>query len=899
MSDTLLATKFYIPTRQANVVIRQRLMEKLDESIQHGDRLILISTPAGYGKTTLLGEWIHRSKYSAAWLSLDEGDNDPVKFMTYLIYALRKINPEIGETALSNLPSSQTQISNTQLTPLVNELAELPDKTLIILDDYHNINKQTIHNVVTTLIEHGPPHIHILLSSRADPPLPIARLRGRGQVTELRQNDLRFTLEEAAKFLAQNPAFDLSQSDIAALNARTEGWVAGLQMASASLEDQSDTSAFIQAFTGSNRFILDYLIEEVLENQSETIQNFLLHSSILEELCSPLCDSLISGFFDPPTSSQTILEELEHKNLFIIPLDDRRQWYRYHRLFSDLLRQRLELLHPNRKISLHQRASIWFESHEFPEAAIEHAFLAGDSHRAAELIERSAESILMQSQVTTILTWLKKLPPEELQTQPALSIYYAWALLWSGAPLKIIKAHMQLTAHQQAHSAQGLPLQAFLAIYNGDVEEAGALAQQAIDQLPEDDLLLRSLANFILASAHLARGETAKGIAILEETAMSSQRAGNVMIAALVLCELGDESQKHGHLHQAHRLYNQALEIAINEQGAQLPVAGKALIGLGDISREWNDLQSADELLTRGISLAEQWSVLGTFEGYINLILVKDAQGDTHEADELFSRLRELAYTFDASEIDDHVVEMFAARRNILHDDFDSVEEWIKIRSLDTAATSPISGEIEDILNSRLRKYENTILARFLIAKGQYAEALVVLDQVLEEAEKADRVYLIIDVEILRAIALQAQNKGEDALAAISNAMKLAEPEGFMRVFLDHGETLTGLLKNMRPSFNDPKLSAYSERLLNACSPQPDPGKPIQKAQMKQPIESLSDRELEVLHLLPSSLSSTEMANELSISVNTLRSHLKNIYSKLEAHSRYEAIARAKEAGLV
>ncbi|MGW8225951.1 MAG: LuxR C-terminal-related transcriptional regulator [Anaerolineales bacterium] len=899
MTDTLLATKFFVPPLRANLVHRQRLLDRLNECIQKGERLILISTPAGYGKTTLLGEWVQKSNTSIAWLSLDEGDNDPVKFMTSLVFALREIIPGIGDASLVNASSSQTQISSAQINSLVNDLLKLPDKTFIILDDYHYVNRQTIHDAVSTLVEHSPPNIHYIISSRADPPLPIARLRGRGQIAELRQNELRFTKHESAEFLSKNQVFDLTEDDITALANRTEGWAAGLQMAASSLVEQSDVSGFIQAFTGSNRFILDFLIEEVLANQTDEIQDFLLHTSILDQLCGPLCDQLISGFIELPTSSQDTLEELEHKNLFIIPLDDQRKWYRYHRLFSDLLRQRLMQLYPDRKVLLHQRACDWYEIHGFPEEAIEHAFGADDKQRAAELIQEAAETILMQSQVTTLLSWLRKLTPDELQTRPVLSVYYAWVLLWSGAPLEAIDSHLKLAVSRQSHSAYGLPLQAFLEIYNGNVENAIQLSRQALDQLPEEDLLLRSLANFILASSHLARGETAEGFEILEKTARTSQQVGNVMIATLILCELGDENQKLGQLQQAQRLYSQALEISSTKQGGMLPVAGKALIGLGDLEREWNHLETAAQLTIKGISLAEDWSVLGAFEGYINLVMIKDAQGEKHAADQIFSQLHELAYQFDASEVDDYVVEMLAARRNIAHGDLDSVEEWINNRSLDKPKTPTRSDEVGELLQARLRKYEKSIQARYLIAKGQHDQALILLDQVLIEAGNLRRAFLIIEAEVLRAIAFHARGNQPAALSALRKALQLAEPEGFMRVFLDHGNTLVGLLESTLTEVRDPRLQVYIQRLLTSFSQPQTASLSTLPTVIKEPAEPLSIRELEVLHYLQSSLSSTEIADELSISVNTLRSHLKNIYSKLDAHSRYEAIAHAKQFGLL
>ncbi len=898
MTDALFATKFYIPPPITYLVDRDRLLIRLNEGIRQGKQLTLLSAPAGYGKTTLLAEWIRKSEFSAVWLSLDEGDNDPVRFLVYVISALQKIRPDIGETTLDNLQSSQTQIYSSALAPVVNELAKISEDILIVFDDYHTIHNQAVHDALILFMEHAPPNVYFVIASRADPLLPVARLRGRGQVNELRQDDLRFTQEEAAQFLRMNPAIELSKKDILALTNRTEGWAAGLQMAAASLEDQDDVSTFIQDFTGSNRYILDYLIEEVLESQTRTIQEFLLYTSILEQLGGSLCDAVVDQIIELPASSQMILEELEHKNLFIIPLDNRREWYRYHRLFSDLLRQRLSLLQPDLEPELHQRASNWYEEEGIIEEAIEHALRAGDPDRAANLIEAAAEATLMQSQVMTYLNWLQRLPSEEIHNRPALSIYYSWALLWNGAPLEAIEALISQTSQLHGQSVKALPLEAFLEIFSGDVSRAASLAQQAIEELPKEDRLLRSLANFILASTYLAQGESEQGIHILENTARESQKAGNVMTAVLVLCELGDESQKHGRLHQAKRLYQQALDLATGKQGELLPVAGKALIGLGDLAREWNDFETAERYLTDGIELAEQWSVLGTFEGYLNLVVLRDSQGNKQEADQLLSHLRDLAYQFDASEIDDYIVDMYAARRNISYGDFEAVEEWAKTR---TEPEKPVDSDtlVGELLRSRMRKYENAILARLFIAQGRYKDAISVLDQSLTEAQKLDRVFLTIDAEILRAIAFKKNHHDRESLAAISTALTLAEPEGFMRVFLDHGDSTIELLEYARGEIEDPQILSYIARLLEADKPKFEPQKPVIKPPKRELIEPLSDRELEVLQLLPSRLSSTEMAGELSISVNTLRSHLKSIYAKLEAHSRYEAIAGAKDLGLL
>ena len=897
--DTLLETKFYIPVPGTNLVSRERLLRVIEEGIKGGKRLTLISAPPGYGKTTLLGEWIFEKNLSVAWLTLDEGENDPARFVAYLISAIRRIEPGIGETTLAMLGTPAKHTPESLLTPLVNEISKNPEGLLIVLDDYHTIHNQVIHDELAFLLDHIPPQIHVVIASRADPLLPLARLRGRGQVTELRQNDLQFNVDEARMFLEKVLGVEISRKDIESLTSLTEGWAAGLQMATASMKDHEDITAFIKSFTGSNRYILDYLIEEVLQGQPEPIQGFLLHTSILEQLSGPLCDSVIDGSIALPTTSQSILEGLEHANLFIIPLDDRREWYRYHRLFADLLRQRLYQSHPDILDSLHSRASVWYEKHGLLEEAIEHAISSGDGARAADLVERSAEAVLMRSQVATFMGWIDQLPEGEVHRRPALSAYYAWVLLWSGAPIEAIEAHLKITALGEDYSAKALPFRAFMASIKSDFSSAIDLSTRALEQLPEDDQLLRNLANFILATAYMADGEILKGVDILEEIAIVSQRSGNMMIATLVLCELGELRIKQGRLHQANALYQQALNLATNAQGDKLPVAGKALIGLGDIAREWNDLEAAQRYLKEGIELAKQWSIIGTFEGYLNLIQLHDALGAIEKGDELFAQLRDLAIQFDATEIDDYIVEMYEARRSIALGDLDSARLWAERRSLPNKPPEIKTGDALDYIRTRMWKYEANALAWLHIMDGHYLEALNLLELVQQQAEEADRMFLTIESAILKAIALQSIGEREQAISSMMDALNMAEPEGFMRTFVDLGDKVKDLLEMARNEAENAAMLDYIDSLLKAFKPPVIERQSISSIQPKRVGEKLSKRELDVLHLLPSSLSSTDMAAELSISVNTLRTHLKNIYAKLDAHSRYEAIERAKKIGLL
>jgi LuxR family maltose regulon positive regulatory protein len=935
MTTPLLKTKLYIPPARPELVSRQRLIERLNAGLRR--KLALISAPAGFGKTTLLAEWVHtvgvRHDVSmwVAWLSLDEGDNDPVRFLAYFVAALQTIEANIGASTLGTLQSPHLPPLEGVLAALINEIAALPGPSdheghpyILVLDDYHLITAQPIHDVITFLLDHLPPNLHLAIATRADPPLPLARLRARGQLIELRQTDLRFTPKEAAALLNNIMRLGLSPNDVAALEARTEGWIVGLQLAAISMQGREDISGFIRAFTGSHRYILDYLAEEVFGRQPPAIQEFLLKTSVLERLTGPLCDVVLGAretgrWVDwetgrlgqdqlanlptyQPTDSQATLEYLERANLFIVPLDDERRWYRYHRLFADLLGRRLHQIYPDLAPTLHRRASEWHEQQGLMAAAVEHALAAKAFERAASLIEGAAEATMMRSEFATLQRWLDRLPDEMVRVRPALCVYSAWALLMSGHPWSAVEARLEDAARYadvEAVSVWAAPLRAFVDIFRGQADRATELSRRALAQIPEGETFLRSLAAWTLATSYVSEGNVATGLQLLEDLGRKSHEAGNVLIAVMVLCNMAELSLRQGGLRQAQTLYQQALDQAIDAQGQRLPIAGMALIGLGELAREWNDLEAAECCFVEGIELSHRWGRIIALDGYVGLARLKQTLGDAAGADEEIRKAQALAVQFDATEVDDWMVDLVQARLWAIRAADDpramaAAQRWVEQRGIDDLSELTIPPERVPPMDQRIRKYELLVVARLRLIQRRHREALALLESILPLFERRDRVWMIIEVLILRALACQALGDAEQALASLAHALSLAEPEGYLRIFLDEGEPVARLLRRAMSHGIAPQ---YVRKLLMAFpGVEPALALPEQAADMEDP---LSERELEVLRLLATGLSNPEIADELYIAVSTVRSHCKNIYSKLNVHRRWDAVRRAQELGLI
>lgn len=892
MNALLLTTKLYAPPPRPDLVPRSHLIERLDEGLRLGRKLTLVSAPAGFGKTTLVSAWATNCGRPVAWLSLDGGDNDPARFLSYLAAALRPVGVQVDEDAAA------TEIF---LTALVNR-ANGVDPFILVLDDYHFITAQPVHDALTFLLDHLPGTVHLAIVTRADPPLPVAHLRGRGQLTELRLVDLRFTTDEVQEFLNRIMELALSADDVAALASRTEGWIAGLQMAALSLQGKDDVSRFIAAFTGSNRYILDYLLEEVLHRESEQVQAFLLQTSILDRLCASLCDAVRFGKAESPISdlqSQAVLEHLESANLFVVPLDDRREWYRYHRLFADLLRQRLHQIYLDRVPGLHRRASGWLEQNGLMAEAIDHALAAEDLERAADLIEANAEATLMRGEVATFLRWIDALPDGLVRARPALSVLYAWMLLWQGQSLKHIESLLRDVEEEgESVSGRATALRGLMAGLQGRVGRTAELCTLALEQLPEEDRFVRTFTLWLLRTVELVSGEGGGDMQALDDVLRMSQRAGNVMLSVMIACNRAEILMRQGRPHEAAATYQKAVELATDAQGRRMPIAGQALIGLGELSREWGDLDAAERYLVEGIELTERWTEVGPLEAYIALARVRWAQGDMESAWDALRKAQELAVKYDVTDLDDLSVAMFRAWMWISQGDLEPARRWAEERDLFEYIDTPLQEETSDSYDLRMRKYELLVLARLLLAQERPGEALKLLESLVPAAEWRGRPGMLVEIHALRALAYQAQGNLDRAVDALEYALSLAEPKGYVGIFAGEGEPMRVLL---REAAKRGITSGYVNKLLAACgaSEYGDMGEPLPHPQTQPLPEPLSERELEVLRLLNTHLSSTEIAEHLCISANTVRFHVKNVYGKLGVHRRSEAIRRARELELL
>ncbi len=927
----LLTTKLYIPPLRPNRVPRPRLIDRLNQGLPLGHRLTLISAPAGFGKTTLLSEWVHHLKdeggmikgespasihpssfilhpSKVAWLSLDEGDNDPVRFWTYFITALQTVQTGIGQSALAALkspqppstaPASRSAVEwiESVLTALINELAVHRQRRpyILVLDDHHLIKTQLIHQTLTFLLDHLPPPpvgLHLVIAGRADPPLPLPRLRARDQLTELRAPDLRFTPDETAAFLNQVMNLGLSANDVAALEARTEGWIAGLQLAALSMQDRTDVSGFIAAFTGSNRYILDYLVEEVLRQQPEDVQRFLLQTSILDRMTGPLSDALTGR-----TGGQVMLERLEQANLFIVPLAQDRTWYRYHHLFAQFLRSRLrQAPTPSPAVSdLHGRASEWYEAHGLLAEAVKHALAGQNFERAAHLIEQTARQTVMGGEASTLLGWLEALPGEIIRSRPSLCLAQGWALVIAGqsdTAEPYVQAALQAASTTDAQiRGEAAAIRSLVAVLKS-APQAIELAHQALEHLPADDLFLRSLVALNLGLAHDMRGDiTAAGQAYSEASA-SGQAAGNILVHLMAIVQLADLKVLQGKLHEAATIYRQAIQLA-TEPGKRLPIVATAHLSMGRLLYEWNDLDGATHHLTTCIELGQQWESTDiSATGFVYLAHVRQAQADTAGAQAL---IRQAEQALQGDILSLPTISVARAYQ---------VRLWLRQGNTE-AATRLCSSAIwaeeyqarQSGVSGYLAQIEGATRVRVLMAQGKPELAIGLLDSLLQAAEAAGQTGYVIELLVLQALVLEAQGQSPQAITTLHRALTLAAPADYVRTFVDEGASMAILLNRMKNEGG--RMKEYVGKLLAAFTPAVR--RPVQQSYpVQQPlIEFLSKRELEVLRLIAAGLSNREIAQELVITVGTVKRHVHHIYGKLEVHSRTQALAKARELGLL
>ncbi|UCH63556.1 MAG: tetratricopeptide repeat protein [Fidelibacterota bacterium] len=894
---SLLTTKLYVPPPRPNLVSRPRLMARLKAGLSN--KLVLVSAPAGSGKTTMLSDWFHQSDLPRAWLSLDPGDDDPVRFLTYVIAALQTIESGIGKSALSVLQSPKPPLPETVVTTLINDLTTISRDFVLILDDYYLLDSPQIHHMVEFLLDHLPARMHLVITTRADPPLPLARMRAHDQLIEIRAADLSFTAEETLSFIQKATDLQLAPDDIRKLLTRTEGWIAGLQLAVLSMQGRPDISAFINSFTGDERHIADYLIEEVLHQQPESVETFLLHTSILERLSASLCDAVTGQ-----DNSQRILTDLERANLFIIPLDDDRHWYRYHHLFTDLLRQHLKQTQSDLLPTLHRRASAWYKQHDLMPEAIDHALSAKEYELAADLIEQAMEAMFMRSEIATFHHWVETLPEDIVSSRPALGVYHAVGMLLRSHPLDEVQAQVLAAGEADTTgsvSGELIAFRALTAAYRGDTKKSAELCHQALETLPEERTFIRSFVAGTLGLAYLYSGDLKAATENLNEAARICKQVGNLVNAVLALCHLAEVAMLRGQLNKAEALYRQALELAVDDRGRTMPIAGMALIGLGGLLRERNDPEAAISHLEEGIELTQKWSEAGAIGGYLRLAFIKQVRGDTKGADEEIQEAKRIAIQFDAMEVDDIMVAMAQARLWAWRGDEEAATNWITSRGLDEIlASERLDIENEGMPSHIIRTLELVSLAQVCIALDRSTEALTLLEPLLTKAETAGWSGVIIEILALRALGLQAQGDNTRAGDSLLRALSLAEPEGYIRTFVDQGEPMAALLKKVQKARHWEQAEAelhispgYIKKLLLAFKVAALP------STSEVPTEALSDRELEVLKLIETGLSNSDIATILFISLDTVKSHTRNINSKLHVHSRTQAVAKARELGIL
>jgi LuxR family maltose regulon positive regulatory protein len=915
----LLATKLYIPPLRPNLVPRPRLVERLNAGLRSGHKLTLISAPAGFGKTTLLSEWVHgsgavsgvtpeRSGPDAApvrfaWISLDQGDNDPRRFLAYLIGALQTVESGVGQGLWPALQSPGRVNVEALLTTLLNDIAALSSHLVLVLDDYHLIESQAVDRALIFVLDHLPPQLHLVIAGRSDPSLPLSLLRAGGHMTEIREADLRFALDESATFLDKVMGLNLSAENVDALESRTEGWIAGLQLAALSMQRLTrtgDTTDFVKRFTGSSRYIQDYLIDEVLQQRPKGTRDFLLQTSILNRLSGPLCDAVRFGTAERATAdqnnSQAILEALEAANLFIVPLDDQRQWYRYHHLFADLLRQRLQQNPPPLSPSassgqafplggkeggivaeLHLRASAWYEENGLEIEALHHAVAANDVERAARLVEGDGNPLYHRGAVIPVLNWLESLPTRLLDAKPSLWVMYAEVLTTRG---RLAESDQ---AYQAAETALGDARQDAVTrdllgrIANGRASLAGlqrqpermiALASRALDLLHPDNLAIRGAANLNLGYAYQLQGErTAAGRAFAEAIA-NGQAAGHAIVTVLATERLAGMQAAENRLRQAAQTYQRALQLAGEHPP---PYIGDAHLGLAQIHYEWNDLEAAQRhgqqalQLTRQIEPSDKSIACEVFLARLKLVQ-GDVIGATAILDEARRSVQQHHYTA--------CIPVVAAAQVL-----------VSLDRGDLAAAARLA-QAHELPMSR---------ARVHLAQGDASAALAVLDEERRQAEAKAWEDERLKVLVLQAVALHQHGNRDDAVELLGGALALAQPDGFVRTFLDEGGPMAQLLsetaaRGILPDYTGQLLATF------AAEKPEDAGL---SASSQPLIEPLSQRELEVLQLIAQGLSNREISERLFLALSTVKGHNRNIFGKLQVKRRTEAIVRARELGLL
>ena len=872
MSLPLIQAKFYIPPLRPSHIVRPRLGEVLNHELILGEvfnrKLTLICAPAGYGKTSLAIDWLTSLQIPVAWLSLDERDNDPIRFLTYLIHAFRQILPEVGGSSLGMLQAPQLPSPEEILVPLFNELAAKATPTIFVIDDYHLIQTPTIHQFLNFLVDYQPQQMHTTIISREDPPLPLHRLRARGQMVDIRQEAIRFTLKETGDLLTSIIGNELTPENIKDVEHRTEGWVTGMQLLRLSLQEHPDATEFIRSFTGSNRFVLDYLFEEVFNNQNQEVQDFLLKTAVLENLSAGLCEA-VTGHAD----SGKILTMLDQSNLFLHHLDQSQTWFRYHRLFLDLLKHRLQLNGSIDRGILHQNASQWYSDNSFLEEAIDHSLAGCDWPNALDLIYQVSGQLLKTGAVATLLGWHQQIPTESILSKPEYCITYAWPLMLSGqlqaAELYLETAESSTTENSE-FMGEVAAAQAFLSRAMGNDEKLVSYSEQALALIPKTDLSARSIVAMNLGIAYWHQGDMRKTEQTLSEILSGTQQCGNKYAELTSLFFLGRVHAVRGQLRRAIKIFKDIIALKL-----RMPIICLVYLDLSALHYELNDLEACEHYLELGED------IIGTKEhpefriaGMMQKARLLAAKGDKSGALNMLESCSQISRSADIPLRTQHRIASCIVELAIACEDLEKALAWA-----DTSADGSDSHPFYRFLSLSP--------VRLLLAKGEKSAALERIDQWIPIADAAGWDYGKVYLYVLKALTAMDM---ESAVNSLTQALTIGQPEGFMRTFIDLGPDLVPILREaavrgVHPEYVGEILASFEDQSGQTALP-PE-------------IEPLSDREMEVLRLLAAGLTNKQIADQLFVSISTIKSHVHHISSKLDVSNRTQAVARARQLNLI
>jgi len=903
MDEPILKTKLNIPRLRSELVSRPRLITRFKAGLQL--KLTLVIAPAGYGKTTLVNEGIRSSQFPVVWLTLDEGDNDPVRFWSYLIYALQNLRVDIGKSCLDLLQSTQSPPIEYTITNIINEMSDINEDFSIVLDDYHVIEGQSIHDTINFLINNLPPQAHLVIASRIDPSIPLASLRAQNQMVEIRTKDLRFMFDETNDFLNTIMNLGISDDEIKALESRTEGWIASLQLAAISMQGREDISRYISEFSGSSRYVMDYFIEEMLLRQEASVKSFLLETSILNYFTSSLCDT-VTGKDD----SQEMLARIEAANLFLIPLDDERKWYRYHHLFTDLLRSQLLHTQQGRINELQLKASQWFEREGMVDEAIYHAFNAKDFERAADLAESVAFSKLLKSQCLMILDWLEKLTESLVESRPWLCLSGALASQYTGQ-YEAVESFIQSAEQTMSGVEKNQPSKSFpdhskirsyiktidstRSLIEGNTNRTIELGHEALQNLPVDDLAARSSVLKDIGVSYWTIGDMLVSRRYLEEAGTLGQEGGHLYMSLLTMSYLADTDRVQGFLSQAAEKYQEVIRLGSEWGGTEpLPITGNAHIGLSQVLYEWNDVEAAIYHAGIGTRLAEKGRIIMTMEfGYLYLAWQNLAVGNTRAMMEAHQQAKAISPKLMNAYTRSHAA-AWTARLLLAQGDLDAANNW--------AISKELKVNINDAPDYWM-EFPYLTLVRLYLAQGKFDDVPTLLECLRKKAEAEKRTGSIIEILVLQSITSQLQGDEHRSLNTLKYALSLAEPYGYIRTFVEEGEPMAKLLRlvasrDINTKYVRRLLASFQKHTVVTGS-QPTISSVKGVIAPSPLIEPLSEREKEVLRLIVAGMSNREIAEKLIIGEGTVKTHINNIYSKLDVQSRSQAIARTIDLHLV